>query len=464
MKIILSLLLALPIIVIMVSAMNSNPNKQYIDANLLSGAEQLFQPLSQKSQQQVQENKIIQAQAEQFQSEQKYEQAIQLYEKLLQQEPNNNHFNIQKLRILLKLNKQEQAFNLAKELHNNLPDNQEIITLRAHTLIRNTELQQAIIILAQTQSPENSYLRALANIALNNFSNAENELNYLVSVSQNAPWKQNALNLLESIKESSLQPSGPLSYLQTLMAKTLNSIQEHELAIHMATQATEENPDYRDAWMLLGYANLSLQKYKEAEANLMNAYSLDPSKAEIQYFLAVAHNKLNNPHHSNTFLNYALKNNFYPQENIYELLAENAILKEDFEEANAYLNKRLQMSNTTVQDYIRPVWLQIEKRNNLKEARRLSQEAIKSFPNHALSTNLMAWVELASGNTDAAIRQLNQAQIMDPNLAAVYLNLGKAYQAKGDTNTAKSYYEKAINLDPLSTEAEHARQLYNTLF
>ena len=64
---------------------------------------------------------------------------------------------------------------------------------------------------------------------------------------------------------------------------------------------------------------------KEAPASLERAYQLDPEKPEIQYFLARVYHALKDNTNAITFLQYAIVNDFEPENDARELLASYAL-------------------------------------------------------------------------------------------------------------------------------------------
>jgi len=49
---------------------------------------------------------------------------------------------------------------------------------------------------------------------------------------------------------------------------------------------------------------------------------------------------------------------------------------------------------------------------------------------------------------DEALRELNQAIEEDPDNAEVCYNLGLVYEAKGEFNQAKTFFQRALEVDP----------------
>jgi Tfp pilus assembly protein PilF len=60
------------------------------------------------------------------------------------------------------------------------------------------------------------------------------------------------------------------------------------------------------------------------------------------------------------------------------------------------------------------------------------------------------------GETDLALRLAQSAIVADPSRTASYVALGDIYAAMGQAEFARSYYEAALNIEPLDPAARKA--------
>ena len=79
------------------------------------------------------------------------------------------------------------------------------------------------------------------------------------------------------------------SYLKALYSKALIQVDEHQAALFILSELIQNNPNYRDAWIMLGYCYLKIGLMDDAIHALEKAYNLDPEKAEALYYLGVAY-------------------------------------------------------------------------------------------------------------------------------------------------------------------------------
>jgi tetratricopeptide (TPR) repeat protein len=74
-----------------------------------------------------------------------------------------------------------------------------------------------------------------------------------------------------------------------------------------------------------------------------------------------------------------------------------------------------------------------------------SYQALGDGGGVAYATGMM---ELISGNTEEAIRQLEVAVAAKPDIANAFWGLGLAYEKTGQLGPAKSAYQQALVVDP----------------
>lgn len=272
-----------------------------------------------------------------------------------------------------------------------------------------------------------------------------------------------AQKIVDAFTAFAQQEEGQLAYLQTLLGRAYNQNEEYQCAIGILTAALQQKSTYRDAWILLGYAQLSINKAFDAIDALKQAEKLDPTKAETSYLLGLAYSKIEKFTEAQDALEKALENGFTPKQDVYQKLAEVSVQGKDYTSAIEYYTKVIAENGETVQNYIRPVWISIEYLKDPATALKYAQDAVQNFPNDAMSWNLLGWAQTAGGLYDEAEGNLKKAIQMNNNLAAAYLNLGWLYEKTDRTEDAKTNYQKAYTLSPHDGIGTLAAQRYNNL-
>ena len=98
--------------------------------------------------------------------------------------------------------------------------------------------------------------------------------------------------------------------------------------------------------------------------------------------------------------------------------------------------------------------------NDLPGARSLIASAGTVIPANGGLENLLGVIEIQEGHPDRAIQQFSAAILHDPSLAAAYLNLGRIYMQKAESDkTARTaalrVYEKLLLVEPGNAEANY---------
>jgi tetratricopeptide (TPR) repeat protein len=98
---------------------------------------------------------------------------------------------------------------------------------------------------------------------------------------------------------------------------------------------------------------------------------------------------------------------------------------------------------------------------DLQGARRIFEEGLQISADDAIMLNNMGNTYLMEEKYDQAIEYYQQAVISDDQDSYILINLCKAYLGKGDRASAKTYFDKAVTLDPdiQSTFADLKTQL-----
>lgn len=292
---------------------------------------------------------------------------------------------------------------------------------------------------------------------------AETLLNQVITRNDDPALSKKSTNLLSSLNEYKLAEEGSPAYLKTLLARSMAENEEISMAIALVYEVLRDEPDYRDAWIILGYSYLTQDKFKEAQEALFKAVQLDPVKAESRYFLGLSYFGLDDYGSAVTQLELAIKGGFEPKVQAYQKLGDAAVLAQNYPTAADAYEKILALNSTDVGLYVRPIWLYLDQLNNPKRALELGSEALKNHPDSAMAYNLLGWAQIGNKQYAEAEQNLNSALVLDVNLAAAHLNFGRLFEQKNDPERAKESYKRAYTLDPDSSVGQLAATEYNRL-
>lgn len=296
---------------------------------------------------------------------------------------------------------------------------EDLLLLESIVSLRSGELVEARTRLeAAEDSPHKHYGLALLAIVEGNHQNAQERLE-TVSLGWEPILRSHAKVLLKAYEEFNLFPTGSNIHLITLVARALAQVQECEVALPLLIQVTQVQSDYRDAWIVQGYCELVTERYIESRSSLEQAYQIDPSKPEIQYFLARAYAAGGDDASAITFYQYALVNGFEPPIEVRRSIAQSALRLGNIEGAYAQYAAMIQDPLATIDAY-----------------------------NGAVST------AIALGKTEEALLSAQAATDRYSSNAGAWVLLGNAAKESENMERAKEAYEKALDLNPYLKEAE----------
>ncbi|KKT76923.1 MAG: hypothetical protein UW70_C0008G0006 [Candidatus Peregrinibacteria bacterium GW2011_GWA2_44_7] len=276
-------------------------------------------------------------------------------------------------------------------------------------------------------------------------------------------WPGKAQNYLNSMEEYvGAQDPNP-NYIKTLMARSFVETGEKTLAINTLYKVLQQESDYRDAWIILGYTYLNEEQWNEAQDALFKAVEIDPTKAETRYFLGLTYYAKEDYTSTIAQMELALQSGFKPVLDPYTKIGDSAVHVQDYQKAIEAYEKILVLDSGEVDLFIRPVWIYIDHLNNPKKAIEWAERAVTEHPNEAMGYNLLGWAQMANGELEEAEQNLNYALVLDSKLAAAYLNFGTLYEKEGKLEQAKENYKRAYTLDPSGSAGNRAAENYNRL-
>ena len=319
--------------------------------------------------------------------------------------------------------------------------------LRGFLLLRQDNREGARALFSNyPESPEHAYGLTLLHILENAHEEAETSL-AIVRKSADPLLVHAAETLQGAYDEFALFEDGKESHRATLLARSLAQVNQCPVAEVLLQEVTEEEKDYRDAWIIFGYCKLVLQNPEGALSAFEEAYALDPEKAETQYFLGLAHERLGKSAEARTFFQYALQNGFEPERAVREKLAMLSRSEGAYEDAAAQYRAMITLGGEdTAVAYHALATLLINHLNDAAGARTLALEAREKLGDVPLTLDLLGWTELLTGDINQAAAYLNAAVQQDPSLASAWYHKGLLAERVGDMAEALESYREAYTL------------------
>ena len=341
--------------------------------------------------------------------------------------------------------------------------NAKIYLGRTLLSMRNPADAKVIFDSITTPTQASKYYQGIIAIYLENYDQGKNLLKESIAIGGADDLTAKAKNYLAAFDEYNSNQGGQKIHLKTLLARSYNQTGEYQMAIPLLFSVTKEKKDYRDAWILLGYAYLNIQQYKDAIDALEEAKQLDSQKPETLFFLGLAYYGDNNLSNAADNLQAARNNGFEPKIQIDQKLAEIYLQMKDYKKSAEQYENVITLNNQDINYFIKPVWIYIERLNQPSKAEILAGKALSAHPEEAMSYNLLGWAKIGENKFDEADTLLKKALELDPNLAAAYLNYGMLYEKRHLDDQAVASYKKAFQMGNGSSISASAADKYNIL-
>lgn len=276
---------------------------------------------------------------------------------------------------------------------------------------------------AATDSPQKHYGLALLAILQGDHEKAQAELK-LTEAGSEPTLRSYARTLIEAYDEYRAFPESPAVHLQTLLARALAEVQECELALPLLVSVLEQQTDYRDAWIVQGYCELTSERLDQALASLSEAYKLDPEKPEILYLLARAYAAKGQHVEALQFFQYALQNGFQPQDDVERRIAEEAVALGNPQLALEQFRAISSRDGATIDDVTTFVTTAIAL-DQKEEAYTAALQATQKWTTDARAFDLLGFAAMETDRKDEARGALQKALELDPNLQSAKERLQK---------------------------------------
>ncbi len=396
-----------------------------------------------------------------------YDKAIENYLTAINLNPNSEELLKKLAESYLSNNEPEKALSTFEKLNVLLPNSIDIYLgiARSYLDMRNIENAKNTIWKLDSRNPEVSYYTGLILVLYKDFEGAKKIFSELINPENKVAeeLRTKSQKFINAYTTYSYFTESPQVFLELLLAKAFTENQHYSPAIPLLLDVIQQKNNYRDAWLILGYAYLNTGKTKDAIDAMVKAKDLEPEKPETLFFLGLAYFADNKIDNAIFYIEEADKKGFEPKELIDLKLGDLYLLKKDFEKSAQSYQKVLAKNTSSLDVFVKAVWLNIDKLGNNGKALELALKALSIYPQNAMSFNLVGWAYTAQNNFSEAKKYLAKSLKMNPDFDAAFLNLGWLYEKKGSITTAKEYYKKAYFLGNGNATATLAATRFNKL-
>ncbi len=199
----------------------------------------------------------------------------------------------------------------------------------------------------------------------------------------------------------------------------------------------------------LGRIALRQDNYEKGFAELNRALELDESITESWLDMAYAHRTMNNVEDEIDAYKSGLKK-VSDSTGIDQLMFGLGIAYEqsgDFKKSVKEFKKLIKRNPSYHQAMNYLGYSLADRGKDLDYARELIEQAVTMLPDNSAYLDSYGWVFYRLGEYDNALKHLLRAVELDSD-PVIFDHLGDTYQAMGETNSAREWWEKSFELDP----------------
>lgn len=405
--------------------------------------------------------------ADEYMENEYYEKAIINYEKALDTSKNSIEILLKLGETYLKNNQPDEAKKIFTSAAKIEPDSIEIKISLARSELNAREIEKAKTLIWTLDEKDNrvAYYKGITLILYKDFDAAKKQFEAIAKADPKptADILKNTEKFLEAYTTYSYYKESEKIFLQLLLAKTMTAVQENQAAIPLIYDILNTKNNYRDAWVVLGYAYLNINKADDAIDALTQAKDLTPEKPETLFLLGLAHFARNDIDKAIYYIEQADKYGYEPKDQIDLKLGDLYLLKEEYRKSAKKYENVLKKNTKNMEVFMRAIWLNIDKLNDPEKALALAEKAKAKYPQDAMSYNLLGWSYTALGDFEKAKENLQKALSFEAEFDAANLNFGWLYEKQGNALLAKEYYKKAYFLGKGNSIGTMAAARYNKL-
>jgi tetratricopeptide (TPR) repeat protein len=218
-----------------------------------------------------------------------------------------------------------------------------------------------------------------------------------------------------------------MDYAETHRAIALAYSGKLKESAAMLESVLRRSPDLVDTRNILGLLQQKMGQHEQAAGNFQKVLERDPLNLMAHYNAGVSYFKLNQLDPARKELEVAL-----------------AIASSS--------GATMDQVTTPAEELLGRIWLE---KKDYQRARRQFAQLLAAEPRNYLAQYGLGWIALQEGKLDEALRHLEAAREIQPQVAPVHTSLGTAYYQKGEVNRAQDEFAKAVELDPNSASAHY---------
>ena len=224
---------------------------------------------------------------------------------------------------------------------------------------------------------------------------------------------------------------------------------EPEKALTKLERATEILPNDAEAWSQRMQVLFTLGRYAEVIELSETANEAAPDNAFIQFFTGTAYMFTNQNELAEEWLEQATmapsRRNF--RSVIYGTLGDVRYDLDNWEDAVQAYEMALSLDSNNHNALNNYAYFLSVREEELDYALEMSERAVEMQPNNAAYLDTIGWIHFKKGNYEKAREYIQQSVDTGAASAEVFEHLGDVYEALGDMENARKWWEKTLEQD-----------------
>lgn len=363
-----------------------------------------------------------------FSNDQLYEEAVQLLEGLLVEDPNNLAALTDLASAHVGLNQLDEAFVVIESALALAPDHGQLLLMLARVERSRGEADRALALTDHVLELNPTNMAAWQFKAQTEFTRGE---------------KDNGKSTLGQALE--VEPQHPIT--NTMYAQFVEIPDgEYDKAELRLRKATARDPYQAYPWRTLGGLLEHLGRLDEAETAYREGLEHSPDDPSLHALLAVQLAKREHPD-AEAHLREAIRYESEFRGELYVSLGAELARKGRIEEAREFYNKVLEVDPGNAAA-INNRAIALARSGDIKQAVEALQDLTNKYPDYADAHNNLAVLMLQTGNNTGAAKYAGRATILVPTAARAWDTLGAAQFGLGKYKEAEFALNRSLELRP----------------
>jgi hypothetical protein len=258
-------------------------------------------------------------------------------------------------KIYIKKNNPDLAIKILTALSEKQPEEKKYFTEILDILLIQKNWDQIALYQKsqEIQSHKEAYQYILGALGKKDYLTARNIIKqWNTKDAEASQEKKYIAHFSDTLKSYDILRDVGVYFLYTLFADILREQEQYEISEIIAKQVINEEPSYRDIYLISAYNNLQLKKKDQVLALLKKAEHLDPTFGKTYFLFSLLYQEKNEREKAKQYAHKAIKRNFSNRIQAYKVLLEIAEKEKNKSDIKKYIHILLKEKEVTDNDLL----------------------------------------------------------------------------------------------------------------